>query len=97
MKNPAFQSVPIETVPAFSVGIHVYDPPGLNVNFACEAAAVGNSSVLFLGALLWWTRELTKGFCQLASVLFKAWILQRGDKTSYLSQMHFVRVTFALV
>lgn len=46
------------------------------MNFAREAAAVGNPSVLFLGAPLWWKHELAKDFCQLKSVLFKAWILQ---------------------
>lgn len=47
MKNPELQSVPIETEAAFSTGIHVYNPPGLNMNFAHEAAAVGNPSVHF--------------------------------------------------
>lgn len=67
------------------------------MNFAREAAAVGNPAVLFLGALLWWKDELTEDFCQFKSVLFKAWILEQGDKTSYLCQMHFIGVTFALV
>lgn len=83
MKNPEF-------------GIHVYNPPGLNMNSAREAAAVGNLSVLSLGALLWWKHELTKDFCQLLSVLFQAWISQ-CDKISFFCQMHFIRVTFALV
>lgn len=56
-------------VPTFFAGIRVYNSQGLSMNFAYEAAAVGNCSALFLAALLWWKHELTKDFCQFISAL----------------------------
>lgn len=34
-------------MPACPDGIHVYNPPRLNINFAREAAAVGNPQSFF--------------------------------------------------